>query len=68
MPGDVGLVAQLLNTLASWALSPDGYSKMRREDKIEKLQDALKVALDNKAYAAADLVFAELRKLSADTD
>ena len=69
MPGgDIAAVATLLNTLTAWALSPDGYVKMKREAKIEQLLDALKVALDARAHAAGDLIMAELRRLSRDQD
>jgi hypothetical protein len=67
MPGDVGAVATLLNTLASWFLNPNGYATLSREDKLAKLHDGLKTALDAGAYDAADLVFAELRRLSQTT-
>ena len=65
--GDVGAVAQLLNTVLTWLFDPAGYSKLTREAKLAKLMEALKVALDNGAYDAADLVFTELRRLSKET-
>jgi hypothetical protein len=67
MPGDVGAVAILINTLASWFLKPDGYAAMSREEKLATLHASLKTALDAGAYDAADLVFAELRRLSQTT-
>lgn len=64
MSGDVGAVAELLNLLASWFLKPEGYQTLTRENKLKALLEALKVALDAKAFGAADLIFQELRKLS----
>jgi hypothetical protein len=60
-------IATLLNTVLTWVFDPAGYARLSREAKIAKLLDALKVALDNGAYDAADLVFVELRRLSAET-
>jgi hypothetical protein len=65
MAGDLGAVATLLNTLAAWALSPDGYQKVSREIKLARLREGLVVALDNQAWDAADLIMAEYRKLSS---
>jgi len=66
MPGDVGAVATLINTIVSWFLDPAGYQKLTREAKIAQLHQGLQVALDHQAFDAADALFAELRKLSAD--
>jgi hypothetical protein len=63
LPGDVGAVAALLNTLAMWALDPAGLKQLTRDQKLEKLKNGLLVALDANAFDAADLIFAELRRM-----
>jgi hypothetical protein len=68
MAGDpITAIATLLNTVLTWVFDPAGYAKLTREAKIEKLMDALQVALDARALDAVDLIFVELRKLSAQT-
>ncbi len=64
MPGDVGAVATLLAEVFTWFTDPTKFAQMKLENKLEKLQNALKVALDNRAMDAADLIYAELRRLS----
>jgi hypothetical protein len=65
MPGEITAIATLLNTVLAWVFDPAGYAALTREAKLEKLNKALKVALDNNALDAVDLIFAEYRKLSA---
>ena len=65
MPGDVGAVATLLTTILQWFTEPGGFAKVTREAKLAKLMEGLKVALDEKDYKSADLIFAALRELSA---
>lgn len=65
--GDVGAVAELLNTWSKWVLDPAGLSTMTREQKLEHFHKALLTALSANAYDAADAVYAELRRLSQTT-
>ena len=65
--GDVGAVANLLNTIVGWFLDPEGYKKLSREAKLAKLQEALDVALKCGDLRTIDLVFAELRRVSSET-
>ena len=60
----VGPVAELLNTWSKWIIEPSGYATMTRDQKLEHLHEALKVAMETGAYPAADAVFAEYRRLS----
>jgi hypothetical protein len=63
--GDVGAVATLLAEVFAWLTDPSKFAQLKLENKLEKLQDALKVALDNKALDAADIIYNELRRLSS---
>ena len=62
--GDVGAVAQLLAEVFAWFTDPTKFTQLKLENKLEKLSNALKVALDNHAMDAADIIYAELRRLS----
>lgn len=43
MPGDVGAVSNLLNTVLSWVLDPDGYAKWTAGRQREKVtREAIK--------------------------
>lgn len=56
MPGDVGAVATLLNTVASWFLSEDGYAEFAKKRELAKLKKECQDALarnDWPALAAA---------------
>ena len=66
MAGDIGAVATLIDTVVSWFLDPEGFEKMTREKQIEEIRNALTKALDARAFAAADLLYARLRQLCAD--
>jgi len=61
--GDIGAVADLLNTLVSWALSPSGYATMTRDQKLEHLHDTMLKALAARQYDTLDQLLAELRRL-----
>jgi len=61
--GDVGAVASLLDTVASWALSPDGYAKWKGKREREALKkDAIK-ALHAGDFDAVNDRLVELRRL-----
>ena len=57
-------LADLVKEVFLWFTDPTKFQSLTRESKLEKLSEALKIALDNKAYGAADLIYAELRRLS----
>jgi hypothetical protein len=63
MPGDVGAVAKLADTLASWFLSPEGYTKWALDRKLAALHEEYKDALRKKDAARVDAVLAELARL-----
>jgi hypothetical protein len=66
--GDVGAVATLLNTIVGFFLDPDGYKKLTREAKLKTMQEALDVALKAGDVRTIDLIFVELRRVSAETN
>lgn len=51
----------------SWFTSRDGFERLTREMKVEKLLAMQKVCLDNRDTVGADLVYAKLRELSLET-
>lgn len=68
MPGEamaVSAVANLMNKVVSWFIDPSGFSQLKRENQIEEITEALSVALDARAFDAADLLYAKLRELCA---
>jgi hypothetical protein len=66
MPGDVGLVAALLSKVFGFVVDADGLAKMKREHQLEVVNAGIRVALDQHDYAAVDLLFEQLRRMSAD--
>lgn len=63
--GDIGAVATLLNTLASWVLSPDGLAEWsHRRALSNKKKEALR-ALENHDFDALHRHIDELRNLSS---
>jgi hypothetical protein len=68
MPGDVGAIAQLLSLVFGFVVDPEGLAKMKREHKLEVINAAFKIAMDQHDAMAIDLLFAQLRELSASTD
>lgn len=67
MPGDVGLVAQLLNTLFTWATGPDGWEKLSLERKIGMIHAAIQISQDKGDDTTTDLLFDQYRELSKRT-
>ena len=63
MPGDVGLVADLIKKLFGFAVDPDGYSKMSREHKLKVIHEAIREAINANDGVALDALFDELREL-----
>lgn len=63
--GDIGAVASLLNTVASWVLSPDGLADWQRRRALSsKKQEALR-ALKNHDFDALRQHVDELRAISS---
>lgn len=65
MPSDVGLVAQLLSQVFGFVVDPDGLAQMQREHKLEVINAAFKIAMAKGDATAVDLLFVQLRELSA---
>lgn len=63
MPGDVGLVAELLTTVAKWAMSEDGYRQWAKERTLAKKRKEAHDALASNDYAALRRLIRELRDL-----
>ena len=61
--GDVGAVAKLVDTLASWVLDPAGYATWSRERKLDEIHTAAVTALAAGQYDVLDRLLAELRRL-----
>jgi hypothetical protein len=67
MPGELqglGLVAQLLNSLFTWATGPDGWEQLSIERKVQVIHAGIQVAQAKGETAAVDALFAEYRELS----
>ena len=62
-PGDIGAVAELLSKVFGFVVDEDGLARMRREHKLELINAAFKIALDQHDETAVDLLFAHLREL-----
>lgn len=65
MMGDVGAVATLLNTVASWLLDKDGYAAWQRRRDLATKRKAVHDALDRNDFVAAHRLFDELRELAS---
>lgn len=63
--GDVGAVATLLNTLASWILSPDGLAEFKRRRALAAKKKEALDALQNRDMARYAQCIDELRQLGA---
>ena len=66
MPGDIAAVALLIDKIVTWFFDPAGFAKLTKENQIEEITEALTKALDARAFAAADLLYARLRELCKD--
>jgi hypothetical protein len=65
MIGDVGAVAELLSRVFGFVVDPQGLNRMKREHKLEVINAAFKIAMDNHDELALDLLFVQLRELRA---
>jgi len=63
MPGDVGLVAELLTTVAKWAMSEDGYRQWSKEKALAKKRKEAHHALEANDYVTLRRLVSELRDL-----
>lgn len=61
--GDIGAVAKLLNTLASWFLSEDGYIEFQFNRHVKKVESDAIEAIQTRDYATADKHIAALKRL-----
>ncbi len=64
MPGDVGAVATLLNTVASWFMSEDGYAEFTKRRQLAALRQKADAALANHDMAEHARILAEYERLS----
>jgi hypothetical protein len=65
MIGDIGAVAELLSRVFGFVVDPQGLNRMKREHKLEVINAAFKIAMDNHDELALDLLFVQLRELRA---
>lgn len=63
--GDVGAVATLLNTVASWLLDKDGYTAWERRRALASKRKDVIDALDREDFDAVDTHLNRLRELSS---
>ena len=64
MPGDIGAVATVVNTLASWLMSEDGYAEFSKRRKLASLRQQARDALDRNNWVEHRRLVAELKRLS----
>ena len=67
MPGDVGAVATLLSKLFGFAVDPDGYEQLARENKLKLIQRGIDDAISKHDWIACDALFVKLRDLKQQT-
>ena len=64
MPGDVGAVATVINTVASWFMNEDGYAEFKKRRKLASLRQAAAKALAANDWPEHRRLVAELKRLS----
>lgn len=64
MMGDVGAVAQLINTFLSWLLSPKGFEEFARRQALKRKRKEAVNALYHHDFNAVRRHIDELRQLS----
>lgn len=62
--GDVGSVASLLDGVARWFMSEDGYAKWRRRRELERLRAHALAALKADDFPRLERVVRDLERLS----
>ena len=65
MPGDVGAVATLLNTVASWLMDENGFAEFNKRRKLKAKKEEARRALIDNDFDALKRHIDELRDLSA---
>ena len=63
MPGDVGLIAELLTKVFGFVVDPSGLATMKREHQLEVIHSGIKIGVDQGDWAAVHLLFQQLREL-----
>jgi hypothetical protein len=67
MPGDVGLVAQLLTKVFGFVVDPDGLAQLKRENQLKMIQRGIDDAITQNDWATCDALFTQLRELRQQT-
>lgn len=62
--GDVGSVATLINTVASWFMSEDGYAEWSKRRALQKKAEEAHDALDKNDWDALRKHVADLKRMS----
>jgi hypothetical protein len=63
MPGDVGLVAELLSKVFGWIVDPTGYEQLTLDNKLRIMMRGINEAMAKCDWATVDALFAEYREL-----
>lgn len=63
MPGDVGLVAELLSKVFGWLVDPAGYEQLTLDNKLRFLMRGINESVAKNDWATVDALFAEYREL-----
>lgn len=63
MPGDVGLVAELLSKVFGWAVDPDGLAQLRLDGQLKMIMRGINEAIAKDDWASVDRLFAQYREL-----
>jgi hypothetical protein len=64
MPGDVGLVAKVVDTVFKFFTSEDGYAEFSKRRKLAALRKDANNALDRNDFVAHARIIDELRRVS----
>jgi cobalamin biosynthesis protein CobD/CbiB len=65
MPGDIGAVATLLNTLAKWGLSEDGYAQWSKRRQLAALRQEAHAALEKGDLTEHRRLVSELERVQS---
>ncbi len=65
MPGDVGLVAQLVNTFARFFMDEDGYAELRKRRLLKAKKEECRRALLDHRFDDLKRLVDELERLSS---
>jgi hypothetical protein len=64
MPGDVGLVAKAVDTIASWFLSEDGFNEHRKRRAMQAKKEECRRALMDNDWDRLRKLTLELKRMS----